>query len=298
MLAANVQCVGAGGDCRGHTAGGGGGLTLLVPSLSGCAESCGGFSVTAWRGLNLLRVWLRLHGWCRGLRRRLAPRPSAGVACQAGVSSPRCGGSRRWTGGVGGGRRRSCGSGRWTAWSGVALLGCSEALHDGGDPHGFLQEDTRNLSFLQLFQTLFSSLRNERHMDLICGSVSIYLLALMNQNNLFILLRHYRISPSPGTTGGVLDPPKYAAHIRSSIFNKPWKPQEELPGEEDFTFHLALAKFFSIWAHTFSLMFLSEAAPPEILSCKYKNKRWQKPTSEQSFLPHLSALATGGCTWD
>lgn len=31
------------------------------------------------------------------------------------------------------------------------------------------------------------------------------------------------------------------------------------------TFHLALAKFFSIWAQTPSLMFLSEAAFPEIL---------------------------------
>lgn len=31
------------------------------------------------------------------------------------------------------------------------------------------------------------------------------------------------------------------------------------------TFHLALAKFFSIWAQTPSLMFLSEAALPEIL---------------------------------
>lgn len=34
------------------------------------------------------------------------------------------------------------------------------------------------------------------------------------------------------------------------------------------TFHLALTKFFSICAHTFSLMFLSEAAPPEILLYK------------------------------
>lgn len=31
------------------------------------------------------------------------------------------------------------------------------------------------------------------------------------------------------------------------------------------TFHLARAKFFSIWAQTPSLMFLSEAALPEIL---------------------------------
>lgn len=36
------------------------------------------------------------------------------------------------------------------------------------------------------------------------------------------------------------------------------------------TFHLALAKFFSICAHTFSLMFLSEAAPPEILLYKVR----------------------------
>lgn len=174
-----------------------GGLTLLVPSLSSPPESCGGFSVTAWRGLNLLRVWLWLYGWCCGLRWRLARLPSDRVPCEGGVSSLRCGDSRRWTGGAGGSRRRSCGSGRWTAWSGVALLGCSEALHDGGDPHGFLQ-DTQNLSFLQLFQILFSSLRNERYLDLIYGSVSIYVLALMNQNNLFILLRRYWISQSPG----------------------------------------------------------------------------------------------------
>lgn len=39
--------------------------------------------------------------------------------------------------------------------------------------------------------------------------------------------------------------------------------QEE--SEPKPTFHLALAKFFSIWAQTPSLMFLSEAALPEIL---------------------------------
>lgn len=68
------------------------------------------------------------------------------------------------------------------------------------------------------------------------------------------------------------------------------------PSEEDLleertkglTFHLALAKFFSICAHTFSLMFLSEAAPPEILL--YKKR---KTISQQSFILPLSYDTTG-----
>lgn len=44
------------------------------------------------------------------------------------------------------------------------------------------------------------------------------------------------------------------------------------------TFHLALAKFFSIWAQTPSLMFLSEAAFPEIL---------KDGTREKAFFHHV-----------
>lgn len=154
MLAANVQCVGVGGDCRGHTArGGDGGLTLLVPSLSGC----GGFSVTTWGWLGLLHGWARLlwlWGWGRGLRWRLAYLPSGRGLCEGRGCSLRYGGRWRWTRGVGGSRRRSCGSACWTVCSGVALLRGSEALHDGGDPHGFLQEDTWNLNFHSFQNTL------------------------------------------------------------------------------------------------------------------------------------------------
>lgn len=41
--------------------------------------------------------------------------------------------------------------------------------------------------------------------------------------------------------------------------------QSRKESHPSLTFHLALAKFFSIWAQTPSLMFLSEAALPEIL---------------------------------
>lgn len=41
--------------------------------------------------------------------------------------------------------------------------------------------------------------------------------------------------------------------------------QSRRESHPSLTFHLALAKFFSIWAQTPSLMFLSEAALPEIL---------------------------------
>lgn len=122
---------------RGGVGGGGGGLTLLVPSLSGCAESCGGLSVTTWRRLNLLHVCLRLYGRGCGLRRRFARPPPGRGLCGGRDASLRYGGGRRWTRSIS--WRRSCGSGRWTVWSGVTLLRCSEALHDGGDPHSFLQ---------------------------------------------------------------------------------------------------------------------------------------------------------------
>lgn len=155
MLAANVQCAGGGGDCRGHTGrGGGGGLTLLVPTLSGCMQSSWSFSVTTRCGLGLLRrraglLWLR--GWGRrlgsGLRCRLAYLRSGGELCDGSRCSLGC----RWRcGGVGGSRR-----GRSVRWGSscrgscprFARLRCSQSLHDGGDPHSFLQEEGEQAEF-------------------------------------------------------------------------------------------------------------------------------------------------------
>lgn len=56
--------------------------------------------------------------------------------------------------------------------------------------------------------------------------------------------------------------------------------------EPNPTFHLALAKFFSIWAQTPSLMFLSDAALPEILErrqvpligCSVPSRRLHSPS--------------------
>lgn len=53
------------------------------------------------------------------------------------------------------------------------------------------------------------------------------------------------------------------------------------------TFHFALAKFFSICAHTFSLMFLSEAAPPEILN-RMEMEEGQLRSLEATVVTHCS----------
>lgn len=132
----------------------GGGLTLLVPTLGGCMQSSWSFSVTTRCGLGLLRrraglLWLR--GWGRrlgsGLRCRLAYLRSGGELCDGSRCSLGC----RWRCGGVGGSRRGC-SVRWgSSCRGscprFARLRCSQSLHDGGDPHSFLQEEGEQAEF-------------------------------------------------------------------------------------------------------------------------------------------------------
>lgn len=61
------------------------------------------------------------------------------------------------------------------------------------------------------------------------------------------------------------------------------------------TFHFARAKFFSICAHTFSLMFLSEAAPPEILRRRMETEEGQLRSLEVTVITHCSYEKQGFC---
>lgn len=101
-------------------------------------------------------------------------------------------------------------------------------------------EDTWNLSFLHLRKSsllclnpIVSIYSKDCTHELIrktCWEF-IFLFLCGDFNNLFIFLSLQDITQFRAT-GGVLDPLKYAVHIKSSIFNNLWKLQEELPEKE------------------------------------------------------------------
>lgn len=133
---------------------GGSGLTLLPP---GIVASRRGVAVAARRRLRLLRrrvgLLLRLCGRCCGLGHRLTRRCGGGGGGGLGDSPLGGGSSSSGSGSISGSGSRGCRGCRRRAvrWSGggsggtgcpgLALLRCSEALHDSGDPNGFLQRE-------------------------------------------------------------------------------------------------------------------------------------------------------------
>lgn len=240
MLAANVQCAGVGGDCRSQT-GGGGGRLVFNPAHHQLQQVCEG--QLKLHRCNAMRARPHVEpGWAAdGLRLRAPPRPRPLVPVdfsplRRGALWPeRLNPQVLWQMKEQEGRQQP-----GELWS---LLG---PRLQGSPP---LRHCAQVLSVSSWWwwpeQLSVGELRSNWTQ---IGAIT----PPKNATNSYTTLYRAAVYPCSKTV-----------ELLSNFLKKKKSFRKERT--KGLTFHLALAKFFSICAHTFSLMFLSEAAPPEIL---------------------------------